>query len=299
MQYDTGATTSLVSSNFVRKLNLFSRPKRVQVSITSGLEGEPEEVTLMHELYIRWPRGSAHSGQFQEVEKIRRLPRPPAEEVLDEIFPHPDRQEWVADWGLTGGEVDILLGADMIHLFPKLDHTVEKLSLYSLHELPHGRYIVMGQMPDNALEEQLEAIRRFTEEHSGGGLPSTIIPRPRSVIMPPRRRAASLKVTVRGPNRREVTYSASSAQSGTAPRQSMLPPPGPQTDATHRAVAPPSDVPTASVQRLPPSQRPPRPAKTGPPHWAIPMATSRHLIKRKKPPVVIQPARPEEDGDEA
>ena len=120
----------LVSSNFVRKLNLFSRPKRVQVSITGGLEGEPEEATLMHELYIRWPRGSAHSGQFLEVEKIRRLPKPPAEEVLDEIFPHPDGQEWVADWGLAGGEVDILLGVDMIHLFRKLNHTVEKLSLY-------------------------------------------------------------------------------------------------------------------------------------------------------------------------
>ena len=110
MQYDTGATALLVSSNFVRKLNLFSRPKRVQVSITSGLEGEPEEATLMHELFIRWPRGSAHSGQFLEVEKIRRLPRPLAKEVLDVIFSHPDRQEWVADWGLTRGEVDILRG---------------------------------------------------------------------------------------------------------------------------------------------------------------------------------------------
>ena len=112
MQYDTGATASLVSlsSNFVRKLNLFSRPKRVQASITSGLEGEPEEATLMHELFIRWQRGCAHSGQFLEVEKIRRLPRPLAKEVLDVIFSHPDRQEWVADWGLTGGEVDILRG---------------------------------------------------------------------------------------------------------------------------------------------------------------------------------------------
>ena len=74
MQYDTGATASLVSSNFIRKLNLFSRPKRVQVSITSGIDGGPEEATLMHELYIKWPRESAHSGQFLEVEKIQRLP---------------------------------------------------------------------------------------------------------------------------------------------------------------------------------------------------------------------------------
>ena len=112
------------------KLSLFSGPKRVQVSITSGIEGEPEEATLMHELYIKWPRGSVHLGQFLEVEKIRRLPQPPSEEVLDVIFPHPDRDEYMADWGLTGGEVDILLGADMIHLFPTLDYTVDRLSLY-------------------------------------------------------------------------------------------------------------------------------------------------------------------------
>ena len=40
----------------------------------------------MHELYIKYPRGSAHAVQFLEVEKIRRLLRPPQEEVLDEIF---------------------------------------------------------------------------------------------------------------------------------------------------------------------------------------------------------------------
>ena len=100
--------------------------------------------------------------------------------------------------GINRREVDILLGADMIHFFPKLDHTVKKLSLYM--SFLTERYIVMGQMPDNAPEEQLEAIRQFTEEHSGGGQPSTTIPRPRSVIMPPRRRTASLEVTVRGPD---------------------------------------------------------------------------------------------------
>ena len=50
MQYHTGATASLVSSDFVRKLNLFSRPRRVKVSVTSGLEGDAEEATLMPEL---------------------------------------------------------------------------------------------------------------------------------------------------------------------------------------------------------------------------------------------------------
>ena len=158
MHYDTGATASLVTSNFLRKLNLFNRGKRVQISVTSGLEGGQEEATRMHELYIKWPRVSAHAGQFLEVEQIWRLPQPPAKDVLNKIFPHLDREDWMADWGLTGGEVDILLGADMIHLFPKLDHSVERLSLY-LSFLTE-RYMVMGQMPNNSLEEQLENIVR-------------------------------------------------------------------------------------------------------------------------------------------
>ena len=118
VQYDTGATTSLVSSSFLSKLSLFSQPEKVCVSISSGIDGEPVEATRSHELYIRYPRGSAHAARFLEVENIRRLPRPPQEDVLDVIFPHPEREDWAADWGLTGGEVDILLGADMIHLFP-------------------------------------------------------------------------------------------------------------------------------------------------------------------------------------
>ena len=169
----------------------------------------------------------------------------------------------------------------MIHLFSKLDHTVEKLGLYM--SFLTGRYIVMGRMPDNAPKEQLEAIRRFTEEHSGGGLPSNITSRPRSVIMPPRRRAASLEVTVRGLDRRQVTYSTNSVVSGTALGQTVPAPSGLHATASLRPMAPPTDVPAASIQRLPPSQRPPRPARAGPPHWAIPLATSRHPVKRKKP----------------
>ena len=117
VQYDTGATASLVTSSFINKLSLFSRPKRVQISITSGIDGEPEEATLSHELYIKYPRGSAHAAQFLEVEKIRRLPQPLQEEILDVIFPHPDREEWVAESrhdtslpqiGLHGGEAQPL-----------------------------------------------------------------------------------------------------------------------------------------------------------------------------------------------
>ena len=144
--------------------------------------------------------------QFLEVEKIRRLPQPPQEEVLDEIFPHPDTQEWVADWGLTGGEVDILLGADMIHLFPKLDYTVERLSLYM--SFLTGRYIAMGQLPDNALEEQLEAVRRFSEEQRGRGLHLTTLPRIESAALPLLRRPTSLRTVTRGPNRRGSTLQA-------------------------------------------------------------------------------------------
>ena len=57
-------------------------------------------------------------------------------------------------------------------------------------------------------------------------------------------------------------------------------------------MVPTGDVPAVSVRRLPPLQRPPRPVKTGLPYWAIRNATSKLLAKRKKPPAVVQPARP-------
>ena len=51
-------------------------------------------------------------------------------------------------------------------------------------------------------------------------------------------------------------------------------------------ATPPSDVPLVTVRRLPPSQRPPRAARMGPPHWALPLATTKHPAKKKEPPAV-------------
>ena len=199
--------------------------------------------------------------------------------------------------------MDILLGADMIHLFPKLEYTVERLSLYM--SFLTGRYIVMGQLPDNAPEEQLAFIRRFTEEHSGGGLRLINLPRLGHTPVQPPRRQAPPRTTPGGPNRKGATNA-----NPTVPRTALQPAitAGPVPSVSNRPAAPPTDVPLVPMRRLPPSQRPPRAARTGPPHWAIPLATSRHPVKKKKPPVVIPPskapggqkrteARTEEPGD--
>ena len=44
-------------------------------------------------------------------------------------------------------------------------------------------------------------------------------------------------------------------------------------------------MPAVFVRRLPPSQRPLRPARTTPQHWAISNAASKHTAKKKKLPV--------------
>ena len=62
VQYDTGATASLVTSSFLSKLSLYSKPKNVRVSISSGIDGEPVEATRSHELYIRYLRGGPTRG---------------------------------------------------------------------------------------------------------------------------------------------------------------------------------------------------------------------------------------------
>ena len=174
--------------------------------------------------------------------------------------------------------MDILLGADMIHLFPKLDYTVEKLSLYM--SFLTQRYIVMGQLPDNAPEEQLAAIRRFTEEHSGAGLRLINLPRLGYMPTQPPRRRNSPGTAPGGPGRREA--SSTDPASGTALGPTLMAPSAPVV--TTRPAPPPTDVPLTTVRRLPPSQRPPRAARVDPPHWAIPTATSRHSAKQKKTP---------------
>ena len=60
--------------------------------------------------------------------------------------------------------MDILLGADMIHLFPKLDYTVEKLGLYM--SFLTKRYIMMGQLQTMH--------RRSSWQSSDGSLRSTV-----------------------------------------------------------------------------------------------------------------------------
>ena len=221
-------------------------------------------------------RNAAHAAKFLEVEKIRRLPRPPQEDVLDVIFPHHDREEWVADWGLTGGEVDILLGADMIHLFPKLDYTVEKLSLYM--RFLTKRYIVMGQLPDNALEEQLQVIRRFSKEHSGAGRRLINLPRLGYTPTQPPRRRASPGTALRGPGGRGAS-SDNPAVSGTALGQAFMASSAPAVPI--RPAPPPTDVPPTIVRRLPPSQRPPRAGRAGPPHWPYPWQPPDTLPDRR------------------
>ena len=150
--------------------------------------------------------------------------------MLDVIFPHPDREDWAADWGLTGGEVDILLGADMIHLFPKLEYTVERLGLY-MSFLTH-RYIVTGQLPENAPEEQLDVIRKFEEEHSSAGLRLISLPRLGYTPAQPPRRWARPGTALGGPAGGGVS-NTNSAPSGTAPRQASMP----------SSAPPPTDVP--------------------------------------------------------
>ena len=159
----------------------------------------------------------------------------------------------------------------MIHLFPKLDYTVEKLSLYM--SFLTQRYIVMGQLPDNAPEEQLDVIRRFREEHSGAGLRLINLPRLGHTPTQPPRRQASPGTVFGGPSGRRAS-SSNPAVSGTALGQAFTAPSAP---AVHtRPDPPPTDVPPTIIRRLPPSQRPPRATRVGPPHWAIPLVASRY-----------------------
>ena len=144
----------------------------------------------------------------------------------------------------------------MIHLFPKLEYTVERLGLYM--SFLTQRYIVTGQLPENAPEEQLEVIRKLEEEYSSAGLNLISLPRLGFTPGQPQRRRARPGASLGGPAKGGAS-NTHSAPSGTAPRQPPMPSPAPR----------PTDVPVTAVRRLPPSQRPPRTGKARPPYWAV------------------------------
>ena len=157
----------------------------------------------------------------------------------------------------------------MIHLFPKLEYTVERLGLYM--SFLTQRYIVTGQLPENATEEQLEIIRKLEEEYNGEGLNLISLPRlGYAPAQPPRRRArpgTAVGITAGG-----GASNTHSAPSRTVPRGPPMPSP----------ASPLTDVPVTTVRRLPPSQRPPRAGRVKPPYWAVPPVASRHPARPRR-----------------
>ena len=166
----------------------------------------------------------------------------------------------------------------MIHLFPKLKYTVERLGLYmSFLTQP---YIVTGQLPENAPEEQLEANRKLEEEHNCAGLNLISLPRLGFTPVQPQRRRARPGASHGGPAKDRAS-NTHSAPSGTAPRQPPMASPASQ----------PTDVPVTAVRRLPPSQRPPRTGKARPPYWAVPPTASRRPARQKRAASSTTPPR--------
>ena len=118
VQYDTGSQTSLVTSSFIKSLGLTKFGRLCEMKIRCSVSGQSVTAMKVHKLHFKVGMRVV-AAQVFEVEHIGHLPFPPDSEVLEEIFPAEARCEPSGKWACGQGEVDVLLAADSLNLFPR------------------------------------------------------------------------------------------------------------------------------------------------------------------------------------
>ena len=167
-----------------------------------------QSVTAMKEHKLHFKVGMrVVAAQVFEVEHIGHLPFPPDSEVLEKIFPAEARCEPSGKWACRQGEVDVLLAADSLNLFPRSE--ARRCGLDLQFSTISGNYLVMGQvcglLPRTVSDQ--EKIRATVERHCQVRTVSAQTSRPPVGVIQPLALAVSSPV---------VSLSSTTARSGSA-----------------------------------------------------------------------------------
>ena len=79
-----------------------------------------------------------------EVDNIGRLPTAYDVPAAEQLFPQAGRADLHANWGITSGAVDVLLGINAVHLHPREEELRNGVKL--LHSCVSGNYLLTGTM---------------------------------------------------------------------------------------------------------------------------------------------------------
>ena len=79
-----------------------------------------------------------------EVDYIGSLPAAYDVHAAEQLFPQAGRADPQANWGITSGAVDVLLGINAVHLHPREEELRSGVKL--LHSCESGNYLLTGTM---------------------------------------------------------------------------------------------------------------------------------------------------------
>ena len=144
MQYDTGAEVCLITTEMVARLGLSQHGEPCWMELTSVLGALPVISSRRHRLHFKTGPFSVATVIVYEVDYIGSLPAVYDVCATEQLFPQAGRVDLQANWGITSGAVDVLLGINAVHLHPREEELRSGVKL--LHSCVSGNYLLTGTM---------------------------------------------------------------------------------------------------------------------------------------------------------
>ena len=144
MQYDMGAEVCLITTEMVARLGLSQQGEPCWMELTSALGGPPVISSRRHCLHFKTGPFSVATVVVYEVDNIGWLLTAYDGCTAEQLFPQAGRADLHANWGITSGAVDVLLGINVVHLHPREDELCSGVKL--LHSCVSGNYLLTGTM---------------------------------------------------------------------------------------------------------------------------------------------------------
>ena len=144
VQYNTGAEVCLITTEMVARLGLSQHGESCWMELTSALGAMLIISTRRHCLHFKTGPLSVATVIVYEVDNIGLLPAAYNVGAAEQLLLQAGRVDLQANWGITSGPVDVLLGINAVNLHPREEELRSRVKL--LHSCMSGNYLLTGMM---------------------------------------------------------------------------------------------------------------------------------------------------------
>ena len=144
VQYDTSAEVCLITTEMVARLGLHQHGESYWMELTSTLGAPPIISTRRHHLHFKTGPLSTATEIVYEVDSIGSLPAAYNVCTAEQLLLQPGQGDLQVNGGIPSGQVDMLLGINVVHLHPREEKLRSGVKL--LHSCVSGNYLLTGMM---------------------------------------------------------------------------------------------------------------------------------------------------------